>query len=343
MEPFDPAAKERELRAESSSWNTTVRFAAEDGDIPIVDVAEYMATGDEAALASAATKLNDACESVGFFQLIGHSVDRELIDEMFDLARRFHALPVETKRQILMDRPEWPLGGVGYLPLGARKLPSRDRGNLNEAFLVKRQQGIGFDANQWPADELLPGFRSTVETYADSVAKLAVRLLPIYATGLGLDADYFSAGFDDPTYRLRITHYPAEVSAELHDLASDDGGGFGIAPHVDTTFLTLLLQDAPGLTIYSRNRQEWITVPVIDNAFVVNTGELLKHWTNDRYLSVRHFANNDADMSRYSIPFFFNANADHPMECLPTCHGPQNPPKYPTISYNQSQAVAQGE
>ena len=337
---FDPAAKERELRAESSSWDTSSSVDAEPGDIPVIDVAEYIATGDAKALDAAASSLNDACESVGFFQLVGHGVDADLIAAMFDMAHRFHALDVDTKRTILMDRRDWPLGGVGYLPLLARKLPSRDRGNLNEAFLLKRQQGIGFDDNQWPTDDVLHGFRATVDAYAKAVTNLAVRLLPIYATGLGLDADFFTTAFDDPTYRLRMTHYPGDATAARDDSNTNE---YGIAPHVDTTFFTLLLQDAAGLTIYSHTRERWIKAPVVENAFVVNSGELLKQWTNDRYLSVRHFANNDASVSRYSIPFFFNANADHQMECLPTCHSADNPPKYPTISYSQSQAVAQGE
>jgi isopenicillin N synthase-like dioxygenase len=75
----------------------------------------------------------------------------------------------------------------------------------------------------------------------------------------------------------------------------------------------------------------------------VNSGELLRQWSNDRFLSTRHFANNTSGESRYSVPFFFNANADYPMECLPSCHGPGNPPRYPTISYKESQAVVQGE
>jgi len=82
---------------------------------------------------------------------------------------------------------------------------------------------------------------------------------------------------------------------------------------------------------------------VVENAFVVNSGELLKQWTNDRFLSVRHFANVRGDQDRYSIPFFFNANADYPMECVPTCCSADNPPRYPAISYNESQAVVQGE
>jgi isopenicillin N synthase-like dioxygenase len=48
-------------------------------------------------------------------------------------------------------------------------------------------------------------------------------------------------------------------------------------------------------------------------------------------------------LDRYSIPFFFNATLDYPMSCQPTCHGPGNSAKYPTISYAESQAVVQGK
>ena len=85
-------------------------------------------------------------------------------------------------------------------------------------------------------------------------------------------------------------------------------------------------------------------MPVVDNAFVVNSGELLKQWTNDRFLSVRHFAHvRSSESSRYSIPFFVNADRDYVMECIPTCCDTENPSKYPPISYNQSQGVVQGE
>lgn len=338
---FDPLAKERELRAESSSWETSVRVDADESDIPVVDIAAYIESGSADDLEVAASAVNEACETVGFFQLVGHTVPSSLIGSMFDAVRSFHDLPVEVKHGVAMDRAGWPLGGVGYLPLRARKLPTRNRGNLNEAFLIKGQEGVGLDDNQWLDDEALPGFRTTVEEYAVAINDLALRLLPIYATALGLDAHFFDAGFDDPTWRLRMTHYPADQEGAAEN--PGDGAEYGIAPHVDTTFFTLLLQDAAGLTIFSHLRDQWIKAPVVENAFVVNSGELLKQWTNDRYLSVRHFANNDAHASRYSIPFFYNAAASHPMQCLPTCTSDDNPPRYPTISYGESQAVAQGE
>lgn len=334
---FDPEAKERELRAESSAWDVSDPVPADPEDLPVIDISAWVESGAPDDLAAIGAQVDEACENVGFFQLVGHTVSDELIACMFDMNERFHALPLDVKQRIRMDEPAWPVGGVGYLPMYSRKLPTRSKANLNEAFLIKGNRDLGFADSRWLPDDALPGFRDTVERYAIEVNDLALRLLPIYATALGLEADFFAPGFEHPSWRLRMTRYPPVPEQPEQD------ADFGIAPHVDTTFFTLLLQDAPGLTIYSHRRDRWIQVPVVPGAYVVNSGELLKQWTNDRYLSVRHFANNDTDRSRYSIPFFYNAAADFPMECLPTCHGPGNPPKYPTISYEQSQAAAQGE
>lgn len=331
---FDPHERERELRAESSAWDTSEVAASSPGDIPTVDVGPYFATGHPDDLGRAAAQLREASEAVGFHQLVGHGIDRTVTSSILDATRSFHALPLATKESILMDRVGWPLGGVGYLGMNNTKLPSRDTGNQNEAFLVKVDHAIDLDDNQWLSDTALPGFRSAVERYAGAIADLALRLLPVYAVALDLDEGFFADAFVNPFWRLRMTHYPPAIPNTTT---------YGIAPHVDTTFFTLLLQDGPGLTIFSHARQEWIAAPVVPGAFVVNTGELLKQWSNDRFLSTRHFATNTTTNDRYSVPFFFNANADHSMACLPTCHDQSNPPKYPTVSYRESQAAAQGE
>lgn len=332
---FDPVEKERQLREESAGWDTSAPVPAEAGDVPVVDVGPYFASGAEDDLRAAAGQLRVAAEEVGFHQLVGHRVPVTAQREILDAAARFHALPLQVKSSIRMDRPEWPVGGVGYLPVGERKLPRRSKGNVNEAFLVKSDVGLTADDNQWLDEADLPGFRAVVESYARTISTLAMRLLPVYAVALDLERDYFTEAFRDPFWRLRLTHYPP------YPAGGDDE--YGIAPHVDTTFFTLLLQDGPGLVIYSHRREAWVSVPVVDGAYVVNSGELLRQWSNDRFLSTRHFADNPSGRSRYSVPFFFNANADHLMECLPTCHGPGNPPKYPPVSYRQSQAAVQGE
>ena len=333
---FDPEEKEKQLRQESNSWDTTKIEDARPGDIPVLDLGEYFESGTQTALRKIADELEAACEEVGFFSIVGHQISSEQISHMFETVRQFHALPFDIKEALLMDRPGWPVGGMGYMPVKNRKLPSRDKPNLNEAFIIKCDNVLGMDENQWPEESALPGFRETVERYANTLEALGRRLMPIYATALDMPATLFDEAFATPLYRLRMTHYPPLK------LESDDD--FGIAPHVDTTFCTILAQDQPGLSIYSERRQVWVNAPALEDAFIVNTGELLKQWTNDRFISVKHFANNNlGNQSRYSIPFFLNANPDYKMSCIESCCGPDNPPKYPPISYNESQATVQGE
>ncbi len=333
---FDPFEKEQQLRAEAEAWDTSDAKPAEEGDIQVIDLSDYFTTGSRDALNAVADQFRTACEEVGFLCIVGHRIPRAETAAMFDMVRRFHALPEEVKKSVLMDRPDWSVGGMGYLPVKNRKLPARPTGNYNEAFIVKRDHTLGFDDNQWPPEEALPGFRARIERYAGLMEDLGRKLLPAYAVALDVEPDYFDAAFVNPLYRLRMTHYPPLPASETDH--------FGIAPHVDTTFCTILAQDRPGLTIFSERRREWIKAPMVDDSFIVNTGELLRTWTNDRFISVKHFANNNTgETSRYSIPFFLNANADHKMTCIPSCCDPDNPPKYPPISYNESQAVAQGE
>ena len=333
---FDAVAKEQQLRADSDSWDTTRVEDAQPGDIPVIDLQPYFSNPCTDTLAPIAEQLRSACERVGFFSIVGHEVPDSLVKMVFGFARRFHALPLDAKQMIAMDRPDWPLGGVGYLPLKHRKLPARSKGNLNEAFIVKCDHKLAMDANQWPAEEALPGFRETVERYAAALETLGKRLLPIFARALEMPPDFFDEAFVSPLYRLRMTHYPPVKTTP------DDE--FGIAPHVDTTFCTILAQDRPGLSIFSERRRQWIRAPLLDEAFIVNSGELLRQWSNDRFISVKHFANNNTgEQSRYSIPFFFNANSDYRMSCIPSCCGPDNPPRYAPVSYAESQAVVQGE
>jgi len=333
---FDATAKEEQLREESSSWDTSTPVDAEPDDIPVINLEEYFTTGSQDALDNAANQLRQACEETGFLSIVGHGIPQSEIDAAFEQTQLFHGLDLEIKREILMDRPDWPVGGMGYLPLKNRKLPARATGNVNEAFIIKIDDALGMENNQWPKDAQLPQFRQVVENYARSMENLGKKMLPVYAHALGMPVDFFNEAFVNPLYRLRMTHYPV--------VESDPDNQFGINPHVDTSFFTILAQNQPGLVVYSERRKVWINAPMVPGAFVVNTGELLKQWTNDRFLSTRHFANNnDSSASRYSIPFFFNANPHYKMTCVPSCCSDENPAKYPPISYAESQGVVQGE
>ena len=335
--------REAHLQADAQSWDATRVEPAKPGDIPVINISG--ADSDPARMAAVVEQIGQACRHVGFYSLVGHGITPAAFDDVFASARRFHAQTLDTKMLLAMDQPGLP-SGVGYLPVQHRKLPRRAQGNANEAFIVKRDTGLSFDANPWPGEDALPGFRASIVKYAEALEALALRLLPFYAQALHMPADFFRPGFADPLLRLRLTHYPP---SHLDAVADSE---FGIAPHVDTTFFTLLAQDQPGLAVYSEDRECWIAVPKVEGALVVNTGELLKQWSNDEFISVKHFANNTpnsigdksgTEQSRYSVPLFFNATSSYPMTCVPSCCSSDRPPQYPAISYNQSQGVVQGE
>ena len=106
-----------------------------------------------------------------------------------------------------------------------------------------------------------------------------------------------------------------------------------VAPHTDTSFLTLLApNDVPGLA-FRTQAGDWIDVPTVPDAFIVNGGQLLLRWTNDRFLATPHRAVNRTGGERYALAFFCDAQIDWPIAAVPTCVGPGRPPRYETTYY----------
>ena len=300
--------------------------------IPVIDLAPYLA-GAPGALQRAARELRFALTEVGFYFIVNHGVPEPLIRGAFAEAARFHGQSLDRKMDVVIDRHN-----VGYLPMRGDTLRTSTvqtvtKANLNEAFFVARDlpddhPDVIVDrrfrgANRWPRD--LPGFREAVVAYCDALELLVQKLVRLYAVALELPAVYFDEPFRDFQYKLRMTHYPYQEA-----LPDDE---FGIAPHTDTSFLTLLApNDVPGLSIRTTGGQ-WIDAPALPGAYVVNGGQLLQRWTNDFFLATPHRAVNRSGGERYALAFFCDSNIDWPIASVPTCVGPDRPPKYPTTYY----------
>ena len=300
--------------------------------IPVIDLGPYLA-GEEGALDRAARELHFALTEIGFYFIVNHGVPREMIAAMFAEARRFHALPLDAKLALKLDKHS-----TGYLPMRGNTLRTSTvqagtKPNLNEAFFVKREMPPDHPdvladrrfrgANRWPAE--LPGFRETVVDYCNTMERLVQKMVRIYARALDLPEAYFDAPFPEPQFSLRMTHYPHQ------DGPVEDE--FGLAPHTDTSFLTLLApNDVPGLSIRTQSGR-WIEAPAIADAYVVNGGQMLQRWTNDYFLATPHRAINKSGGERFALPFFCDSNIDWPVAAVPTTVGPDRPPKYPTTWY----------
>ncbi len=301
--------------------------------IPVIDVADYLA-GRPGALQATARQIYDALTTIGFFVITGHDVPRKLIEQTFAEARRLHDLPLTAKASLKLNEHNNGYMAMGRYAVWTSDVNNNDKPDLNEAFFIKRERapddplrrsGRRFvGANVWPDETTLPGFRANALAYADTMDAFTRRLLPAIAVALDLPPGWFDEAFTQSQFTLRLSHYPPVQAA---------ANQFGIAPHTDSSFMTFLAQtEVPGLQVRAPSGT-WIDVPYIPGSFAVNSGDMMKRWSNDRFKSTPHRALPPVGRHRYAIPFFLGPQFDWEIACLPTCADADNPPRYKPITY----------
>jgi isopenicillin N synthase-like dioxygenase len=300
--------------------------------IPVLDLGDYLA-GKPGALEKLGAQLRHAQENIGFFYIANHGVPQAVIDRMNAATAAFHALPMERKLAVKIDEDQ-----TGYIPMGGSVLNSdlkrNNKPDQSEAFWVRREHDPSFFVgrpkrrfeapNKWPAG--LPEFREAALAYAGAMEKLGRSMLPIYAVALDLPADYFASKFIDNDIPMRLGHYPPSQAG--------DADQFGLAPHTDAGFCTLLPQsDVPGLEIKTQSGV-WVPAPVRPGEIIVNGGDCLVRFTNGRFLSTPHRVTSGLPRDRISIPVFFNPSFDAVLKPVPTCVGPDRPPRFKPMTYH---------
>ena len=296
--------------------------------VPVVDISATNAPG----------LIDEACERAGFVTILGHGVAEPVVTDAWNTARAFFDLPLTDRMQVAMPRPGYP---YGYSPLSGETL-TRSLGraaapDLKESFAIgpvdrpthkitDPDESFAWSQNLWPA--ALPTLQPAWETYFRAMSDLAARLLRLMATGLGLPSAHFDSLIDRHTSAMRALNYPA-----LDDGDSRSGEGrLGASAHTDYGTLTILLADpvVGGLQLEGADG-EWHDVEAVPGSFVVNLGDAMARWTNDRWRSTMHRVQVPSKR-RQSIAFFHNANWDAVIECLPTCLPAGQTPKYKPIA-----------
>ncbi len=300
-----------------------VRRASAD-ELPLIDLAALRG-GDPAGKRQVADQIARACENIGFFYITGHGVRHQVVDGAFALARRFFGQTDAAKRAVRVN--QWQRG---YMAPAEITIPGH-RPDLKEVFEIGVDlplEDVDVRAgkplhgpNQWPP---LLGFRAAMEAYFDAVTGAGRDLLPSFALALDLPEDFFLRDYDRPLVKMRIMRYPPLP----HPRAPDQ---YSTAPHTDYGMITLLAQDSVGGLQVRLRSGEWVEAPTIEGSFIVNLGDMLACWTNDRFTSTPHRVLNQSRGDRYSIPIFYDPHYDTLAECLPSCCGPGNPPRYPAM------------
>lgn len=296
--------------------------------LPVIDIAPLY-TGAADDWQRVAEQIDRACRDWGFFYITGHPIGPARIAELLAAAKSFFALPLEQKLRIDITRSAHHRG---YGAIASEQLDPSRPSDLKETF----DMGLHLPAdhpevvagkplrgpNRHPE---LPGWATLLEQHYADMQALATTLLRAMTIALGIEREFFDRRFHEPISVLRLIHYPPRHTASS---ASQQGAG----AHSDYGCITLLYQDdAGGLQVRGRDGQ-WIDAPPLAGSFVVNIGDMLARWSNDRYSSTPHRVISPLGVDRYAMPFFAEPHPDTLIECLPGCASADNPPKYPPVT-----------
>lgn len=297
-------------------------------DVPLIDVSAYVAGGDAASdpeCARVAAEFDRACREVGFIQIVGHGVERAAVDGLTAALDEFFGLPLAVKKQYRRD----PSTNRGYSPPKSESLSmslgisANQMNDYYEAFTIGAEAAAfpGLDVpessyapNNWPS--AAPGFQARIERYFTQAQRLARTLMVTVTDALALPAGYFDAMVDHSIEVLKMNNFalPEGDTAFTGDLQ-------GMGAHTDFGILTILWADqVPGLQVLDRDG-DWHDVQPADDALLINLGDAMARWTNDRWLSTVHRVDPPVTdgriQRRRSAAFFFDGNYDAVLEPLP--------------------------
>lgn len=290
-------------------------------DLPVIDIADI----DRLETCRA---IDAACREWGFFQIVEHGIDARSMTALRAQMRTFFALPLVEKRAIVRtaDNP-W-----GFYD---RELTKHTR-DWKQVFDYGPPDG-GVIVPQLPSS--LPAFERVIRRFYDACDALALRLLGVVASNLGMPPRSLDSLFRPAhTSFLRLNYYPrCPAPARPADLSMAASGHLGVNHHTDAGALTLLLQDEqPGLEVFHDG--EWNLVEPLEDAFVVNIGDIVQVWSNDQYRAALHRGLVDPDAERFSAPFFFSPAYSARYAPLPSTVDALHPPRYRAINWGEFRA-----
>ncbi|CAM8883263.1 hypothetical protein QQ045_020441 [Rhodiola kirilowii] len=276
---------------------------AKDTDIPTISLEGVMEreTAQE-SYDHACKKMVDASEKCGFFKLIDHGVDEEIVGNLTLRLNQLFDLPMERKVQ--GGRSEsLPLGYSASNPNYGQNLPWAEILQL----LQSPRQVLEFATKVF--DEQHLEFYDAVIRYMEELDKLGMKVLTMLAHGLHLPGDFFTKNFDEKESTMfRANRYPP---CPLPDKC------LGLGSHSDPHTLTVLLQDDVGGLQVLNSHNEWIGVRPVPNSFIINIGDTLEAWTNGRLKSVVHRAVVNKEKQRLSVAYFLSPKGSGIIDCPP--------------------------
>src|SRR4051812_3787143 len=293
--------------------------------IPVVNLADFL-SGDPQLKQAFVNQLGKAYEDVGFVAVKNHGIPDELIADLYKYVQQFFALPRNTK-----EKYEIPglAGQRGYTSFGREHAKGSEAPDLKEFFQYGQTIEDGAVISEYYPPNVqvreIKEFNPTLQSAYRNFEKSGSHLLSAIALYLGLPAAFFNEHIHNGNSILRCIHYPPITQEPKSAIRAEQ--------HEDINLITLLVgASADGLQILTK-QGDWVGVTSLPEQIVVNVGDMLQRFTNNKLRSTTHRVVNPArelwHTSRFSIPFFLHPKSSMNLQCLPSCIDAEHPKAYP--------------
>jgi isopenicillin N synthase-like dioxygenase len=299
--------------------------------VPSLDLADFTG-GDAIKREKFVADLGTAYKDIGFVAIRNHYLTDDLSARLYDVIKRFFALPDSAKQRYEI---EGLAGQRGYIGKGKEHAKGRNTGDLKEFYHVGQEVLDGdpikkeYPDNIWPTE--LPEFESIALDVYQRLEQTGVQMLRAIALYLQLPENYFDQRVKHGNSILRPIHY---FPIENPDAVPADA--VRAAEHGDINLITLLMgASADGLQVLRRDGK-WIPITALPEQLVVNVGDMLERLTNKKLKSTIHRVVNpprsQMNKPRYSIPFFMHPRSEMSLAALPGCVDEANPKMWDDIT-----------
>jgi len=308
--------------------------------VPTIDISPFL--GNELARKRAvADQIARTCEQTGFLIISGHGFPQELLARAQRELFGFFDLPVEAKNRWHPSGPSKQRGYHGFATRGlAYTLGEQTPPDLREsvflgpvddhrAYYAKLPEAATSYAPNVIPDEPA-GLAATLVSLYRECERLARDMMRVFAAALRLPEAFFDGTLDRHFSIMSCHHYPVLEKPPLP-------GQLRTGAHTDYGAMTILAAtDAEGGLEVRMPDGSWAGVRPQPGEFVVNLGDMMARWTNERWASTLHRVVNPplgmAQSRRLSIGMFVHPNYDQRIECVPTCLAAGEKPRYPVIT-----------
>lgn len=328
------------------------------------------------AAADVIRQIGHACETIGFFAITNHGVDSSIIDDAWGAATRFFDLSEEEKGAVGDEGADYPYGYERGEDLAAGKrarADSVDEGDSDGSSAAECSASgadqketfslgppdpstSGMPSRRFPPNP--PDLSGALTAYYSAMENLALVLLRAFARALELEEGWFGGYMSGHASALRLVNYPAilpSLDAAANGEEVSETVRIRAGAHTDYGAFTILRSGGPGLQVArdapaagegrngsgggeegSQDEIRWVDAPKLPDGFIINLGDLMQRWTNDRWRSTLHRviippnqnlsydgrtgASAGAER-RQSMAYFVNVRNDAIVTPLETCVG----------------------